>query len=118
MLEHLVMLWPKEECSILKMSLGTLVPVNLDQRKGQGGRRKGERLGLKDVLASRNFFKLNSGPGTTPEEDGPGSSQSLLFPNRKELHELHLQYNIGREVVLALQILQMCNIDQRWLVEK
>lgn len=93
-----------------KMSLEILVPVNLGPEKGTGraGGEEGKRWRLKEVSASsRDFFKLNSGPGTVSEGDGPGSSQSLLFPNRKVLHEIHLQCNVYRGVVLALQILQM-----------
>lgn len=58
MLEHLVMLWPKEECSILKMSLGTLVPVNLDQRKGQGRQEERRKIGAEGCFGKQKLLQV------------------------------------------------------------
>lgn len=53
---------------MLKSGLGTLVPVNLGPEKGTGNTgRKERRWRSKEGLASRDFHKLNSGPGTAPE---------------------------------------------------
>lgn len=37
------MLWPRGEWCVLKIGLGTLVPVNLGPEKGQGAQEEGRK---------------------------------------------------------------------------
>lgn len=69
----------------IKMSLRTLVPINFGPEKGIGRAwgKEGKRRRLKEALASRDFFKLNSGPGTVPEKMGKAPSRVYSFQIEK-----------------------------------